>query len=164
MPKKWVINASPIISLCSINKASFLIELCDELLIPMGVAEEIGRGTKDDPARGWLKKFGKPYIKDVGPVEPIIRAWDLGRGETEVIIWALTNPGWTSVLDDRAARNCVQSLNRQVLGTIGIILIAKQEQKIEAVGPLLNQLDQNGFRISRDLINEAIALSGEKGG
>ena len=27
MPKKWVVNASPIISLCSINKASFLIEL-----------------------------------------------------------------------------------------------------------------------------------------
>ena len=60
MPKRWVINASPIISLCSINKASFLIELCDELLIPRGVAEEIGRGTKDDPARGWLKDLESP--------------------------------------------------------------------------------------------------------
>jgi len=103
MPKKWVVNASPIISLCSINKASFLIELCDELLIPKGVAEEIDQGTEDDPARIWLQQFGATYIKDLGPIETVIRAWDLGRGETEVINWALTNPGWTPVLDDRAA-------------------------------------------------------------
>ena len=164
MPKKWVLNASPIISLCNIEKASLLIELCDELLIPKGVAEEINRGTEDDSAKIWLQQFGGSYIKDVGPIEAVIRAWDLGQGETEVINWVFTNSGWTAILDDRAARNCVQSLNRRVLGTIGIILIAKKEQKIEAVSPLLNQLDQIGFRISRDLINEALVLSGEKGG
>ena len=161
MPKMWVVNAFPILSLCSINKASFLIELCDNLLIPKGVAEEIDRGTEDDPARIWLKEYGGTYIKDVGSIEPVIRAWDLGRGETEVINWAFANPGWTAVLDDRAARNCVHSLNRSVLGTIGIIILAKNEQKIEAVNPLLNQLDQIGFRISRDLIDAASVLAGE---
>jgi len=163
MPKKWVVNASPIISLCSINKASFLIELCDELLIPKGVAEEIDRGTEDDPAKIWLQQFGATYIKDAGPIEPFLRAWDLGQGETEVINWARTNPGWTPILDDRAARNCVQSLNRRVLGTIGIIIMAKKEHKIEAVNPLLNQLDQIGFRISRNLIDAAAVIAGEKG-
>ncbi len=163
MPKKWVVNASPIISLIRINKASFLIELCDELLIPKGVAEEIDRGTEDDPAKIWLQQFGGAYVKDVGPIETVIRAWDLGLGETEVINWAFTNPGWTPVLDDRAARNCVHSLDRCVLGTIGIIIMAKKEQKIEAVNPLLNQLDQIGFRISRDLFDAAADLAGEKG-
>lgn len=163
MPKKWVVNASPIISLISINKASFLIELCDELLIPKGVAEEIDRGTEDDPAKIWLQQFGGAYVKDVGPIETVIRAWDLGLGETEVINWAFTNPGWTPVLDDRAARNCVHSLDRRVLGTIGIIIMAKKEQKIEAVNPLLNQLDQIGFGISRDLFDAAADLASEKG-
>ena len=132
MPKMWVVNASPIISLCSINKASILTELCDNLLIPKGVAEEIDRGTEDDPARIWLEEFGGTHIKEVGPIEPVIRAWDLGRGETEVINWAFANPDWTSILDDRAARNCVYSLNRRVLGTIGIIIMAKKEQKAES--------------------------------
>jgi predicted nucleic acid-binding protein len=59
MPKKWVVNASPIISLCSINKASFLTELCDDLLIPKGVAEEIDGGIDKDPARIWLEDFGR---------------------------------------------------------------------------------------------------------
>ena len=40
--------------------------------------------------------------------------------------------------------------------------MAKKEQKIEAVSPLLNQLDQIGFRISQDLIDAAVALAGEK--
>jgi predicted nucleic acid-binding protein len=163
MPKKWVVNASPIISLTSIKKVSFLIELCDELLIPKGVAEEIDRGPKDDPAKIWLQQVGWVYVKDVGSIETVIRAWDLGRGETEVINWAYTNPGWTPVLDDRAARNCVHSLNRRVLGTIGIILMAKKEQKIELVNPLLNQLDKIGFRIGSDLIDAASELAGEKG-
>ena len=163
MPKKWVVNASPIISLCNIDKASLLIELCDELLIPKGVAEEIIRGTEDDPAKIWLQRFGESYIRDVGPIETVLRAWDLGRGETEVINWAFANPDWTAVLDDRAARNCVHSLNRRVLGTIGIIIMAKKEQKVEAVSPLLNQLDQIGFRISRDLTDAAAELAGEKG-
>ena len=164
MPKRWVVNASPIISLCNIDKGSLLIELCDELLIPKGVAAEINRGTEDDPAKIWLQRYGRPYIKDVGPIETVLRAWDLGQGETEVINWALTNSGWTPVLDDRAARNCVRSLNRRVLGTIGIILIAKKVKKIQEVSPLLNQLNQIGFRISPNLIKQAIVLSGEKGG
>jgi predicted nucleic acid-binding protein len=162
MPKRWVVNASPIISLCRVNKVSILTELCDDLLIPKGVAEEIDRGTEDDPARMWLEEFGKPYTKDVGPIEPVIRAWDLGRGETEVINWAFANPGWTAVLDDRAARNCIYSLNRRVIGTIGILIMAKNEHKIEAVNPLLIQLDQIGFRISQDLIDAAADLAGEK--
>ena len=41
--------------------------------------------------------------------------------------------------------------------------MAKKEQKIEAVNPLLNQLDQIGVRISRDLLDAAADLAGEKG-
>jgi len=133
------------------------------LLIPKGVAEEIDRGTEDDPARVWLQQFAGAYVKDVGSIDAVISAWDLGRGETEVINWAFTNPGWTPVLDDRAARNCVHSLNRRVFGTIGILIMAKKQQKIEAINPLLIQLDQIGFRISRDLFDTAADLAGEKG-
>lgn len=46
-------------------------------------------------------------------------------------------------------------------GTIGIIIIAKQRQKIDAVGPMLKQIDQVGFRINSSLINAALDLAGE---
>jgi len=51
-------------------------------------------------------------------IPPVIIAWDLGLGETEVLAWAYQNPGYEAVLDDRAARNCALSLNLPTRGTI----------------------------------------------
>ncbi len=36
-------------------------------------------------------------------------AWDLGAGESAVLTWARRNPGFTAILDDRAARRCAES-------------------------------------------------------
>lgn len=46
MPEKWVVDASPVISLARIGKASLMVELCEELLIPSAVDAEINRGSK----------------------------------------------------------------------------------------------------------------------
>ena len=162
MPEKWVVDASPIISLAKLNKTSLMMELCEELIIPSAVAEEINRGTGNDPAKLWLQKFGNAYVKDIGPIEPIISAWDLGRGETEVINWAKTNTDWLPVLDDRAARNCTRSLGIRTFGTIGIIVLAKKQQRIESIVPLLKKLEKVGFRINRNLYDAAVELAGEK--
>ncbi|MGD9073342.1 MAG: DUF3368 domain-containing protein [Desulfobacterales bacterium] len=161
MPEKWVVDASPVISLARIGKASLLVELCEELLIPSAVDAEINRGSENDPAKLWLQKHRKAFVRDVGSIDPVVTAWDLGRGETEVINWTFTHRGWIAVLDDRAARNCARSLEIRVCGTIGIIIIAKQRQKIDAVGPMLKQIDQVGFRINSSLINAALDLAGE---
>jgi predicted nucleic acid-binding protein len=161
MPEKWVVNASPLISLARLNQTSLLFELCDEMVIPSGVAGEINQGTDDDPAKLWFHKSGMDRVKDVGMISPVIAAWDLGRGESEVINWAYNYPSYETILDDRAARNCALSLNIRVRGTIGVILLAKQRQKIKRVKPLLNQLIQNGFRIDPELIKTAIELAGE---
>jgi predicted nucleic acid-binding protein len=161
VPEKWVVNASPVISLARLDKASLLVELCEELLIPSAVAAEISRGSANDPAKLWLQEHGQTFVRAVGSIDPIVSAWDLGRGETEVINWAFTNPGWIAVVDDRAARNCAESLGVHVCGTIGIIIVAKKRRKIEAVGPTLRQLDQVGFRISSSLIDVVLDLAGE---
>ncbi len=88
MFRRWVVNASPIISLSKIGRTSLLLNLCDELIIPSGVDHEIKQGADDDPAKCWLKESGVKHVKDVGPIAPAIAAWDLGLGETEVINWA----------------------------------------------------------------------------
>jgi predicted nucleic acid-binding protein len=123
MPEKWVANASPIISLAKLNQAYLLNELCEQLLIPAGVAREIKQGPDDDPAKLWLQKKGKKCVKDTGPINSVIASWDLGQGESDVISWAFTNSGWTAIIDDRAARNCAHSLNINHRGTIGILLL-----------------------------------------
>lgn len=85
----------------------------------------------------------------------------MGRGETDVISWAYLNPGYEAILDDRLARNCAASLGIPVRGTVGVILLAKQEGLLSEVKPLLSRLMESGFRIGPELLQEAYELAEE---
>jgi len=159
--KKWVVNASPLIILAKVDQILLLKDLCEEMTIPSGVKEEIDEGTENDPARIWLKSDGKKWVRDSGPINPVISAWDLGQGETEVLNWAYEHPGYEAILDDKAAKNCASSVHIKVHGTIGIILLAKQEGIIEKVSPILNRLPKVGFRIKPAILAAAKKLAHE---
>lgn len=161
MLRKWALNASPIIALGKIDRLNLINELCQEIVIPRGVAEEIAQGPPDDLAIEWLRQPGKDWVKDVGDINQLIAAWDLGKGESEVLNWAYLHPEFEAVLDDRAARNCAAAMNIKVKGTIGIILLAKKEKKIALVSPVLIQLEEAGLRIDPSLCLTAKKLAGE---
>jgi predicted nucleic acid-binding protein len=158
---RWVVNASPIISLAKISQVHILPKLCADLLIPQAVAQEIEDGPEDDPAKQWLRTFGKQWVKDIGMVSPIIAAWDLGAGETEVLSWAYQHHQYQVVVDDLAARKCAQILGISLCGTIGVIVIAKKKGKIPGVKPLLTQLSETAFRVDDRLFQVALSLAGE---
>jgi predicted nucleic acid-binding protein len=84
-------------------------------------------------------------------------AWDLGAGESAVLTYALHNPDWKAVLDDGAARRCAHTLSIPLLGTLGIILRARQSNFIPAAAPVLKALINQGFRLDDDLIRAVLA-------
>ena len=127
MTRRWVVNASPLIVLASIAQVSLLERLCPDMVIPAAVAIEVGAGLPQDAARRWLESVGARYIHPVASLDPVIAAWDLGAGETEVLTWARYQPGSEAILDDRAARNCALTLQIPVRGTLGVVLLAKRE-------------------------------------
>ena len=161
MPKKWVVNASPLIVLGRINHLFLLQQVAEELVVPAGVAKEIAQGPEDDPARQWLLSHGHELVREVQVIPPVIIAWNLGLGETEVLAWAYENPGYEVILDDRAARNCALSLNLPVRGTISILLLAKMSGHLKELTPILLQLEQAGFRIDSTIISKAKNLAKE---
>jgi predicted nucleic acid-binding protein len=148
--------------LAKIGQLILLEQGCDEMVIPEGVADEIDRSPEEnDPARVWIRSLGVKYIRNVGQVPPVIAGWDLGLGEGEVLAWASGHTGYEAILDDRAARNCALSLGINVRGTIGVIVLAKREQRIFSAAAILDRLQQTGFRIDPLLIYEAKRLAGE---
>lgn len=44
MTRKWVINASPLIVLAKISQIGLLSQICDQIVIPTGVVQEINDG------------------------------------------------------------------------------------------------------------------------
>lgn len=82
-------------------------------------------------------------------------------GEAEVISWALRHPGFSAILDDRAARALASRHQIPVFGSLKVILIAKERGLIKQARPALEKLRGAGAYVSEDLINRAINLAGE---
>lgn len=154
MTERWVLNASPIIVLCRIGTES-LLTLADEVVVPQAVVDEIRVGQEDDPARIYLDRGSLPIAPNL-PISSQLSAQDLGRGETAVLAYAMTNPGWTAILDDRAARRYAAQLSIAVKGTLGIILLARKRQMIPSAGAVLRELCAVGFRLDDQIVAAAL--------
>jgi predicted nucleic acid-binding protein len=84
-------------------------------------------------------------------------AWDLGEGETAVLSWAIHRQKWTAILDDGQARKCAKSFSVPTKGTLGVVLLAKQQGHIPSAAKAIQALLGADFRLDDDLIREALA-------
>jgi len=159
--RKWVLNASPLILLGSIGRMDLLETLCTEIAVPAAVVAEVCTGPYQDASQDWLASRAQAYVRHLEQVDPVVKAWDLGAGESEVLTWARRNPVYEAILDDRAARNCAVTLGIQVRGTLGVILLAKREGAIDRVQPVFQKLQDAGMRIAADVLDKAFRLAGE---
>lgn len=151
--EKIVINASPFILLAKSDFLELLPQLFTEIRMPESVSIEIING--DDAAteklydcqENWIIRCSANHIEEV-------KVWNLGDGETEVLSWALNNKNqYRAVIDDRAARNCAATLGIPILGTGGILVLAKKRDLIASVGEALTKLQDAGLYISDEIID-----------
>ena len=73
----------------------------------------------------------------------------------------LTLSKYQIILDDRQARAVAKSMGLFFIGTVGILVRAKQKGVVSAIKPLLEALESNGFYLSEGLRVEALHLVGE---
>lgn len=88
---------------------------------------------------------------------------DLGPGETEVLALALESPGAVAILDDALARQVAETLGIRLTGTLGVLLDAKRAGLVNAVEPLLDQLQALRFRLAAPTRAAVLELAGEGG-
>lgn len=78
-----------------------------------------------------------------------------------MISWALQNREFAAILDDRRARSLAAQNGIRVLGSLRVIVIAKERGFIAEATPALEKLRGAGAWVSDELIDRAIALAGE---
>lgn len=149
--ERVVINASPLITLFRADLHPLLPQLFPDLIVPDAVWSEVVNITHDDPAtRGlpevtWANKLATP-------VSPDVMEWGLGAGETAVLSYAQHNRAYTAIVDDREARRCASVLNIQLIGTAGVIVLARRRGLIDSTEFALRQLQGAGLWMSEQLI------------
>jgi predicted nucleic acid-binding protein len=159
--ERWVVNASPVILLAKAEIIHLLHKLCDELVIPAGVVDEVQQWHGSDAGIAWLRGAGSRFIRPVPNLHDALTKWRGGAGEGEVISWALQNAGFVAILDDRRARAFAQKNGVPVIGSLRVIVRAKERGLIEKAKPALEKLRGEGAWVSEELIQRAVELAGE---
>ncbi|MFM7448099.1 MAG: DUF3368 domain-containing protein [Leptolyngbyaceae cyanobacterium] len=143
-----ITDTSPIQYLHQINQLNLLPTLYAQIRMPQAVADELAQGRTQgislpDPiSLSWITLCPVPSTFLI-PDLP-----NLGAGEREALSLATTIPDSLVILDDALARSYAQQLNIAITGTLGVLLKSKQSGYVEALTPLLDQLNALNFRLS----------------
>ena len=108
-----------------------------------------------DPAQLVLAT-GKFPITEISAL-PVNLAWDLGKGETAVLSFALTNPGWTAIMDDRAARKCAKSFSLPFKGTLAVVIQARKLGLVDSAVDVMRSLQVAGLRLDDEVIRAVLS-------
>lgn len=92
-------------------------------------------------------------------VEVLLDELDLGEAETIVLAREL-NATWV-LMDEKKGRRKLDQLGIQKLGTVGILLKAKQVGILPSIRTDLERLHSQGFSIGPAVINAILAEAGE---
>lgn len=148
-----VADAGPLIALDKIGLLSALYDLFDELIIPPAVAGEIAPTVQAPP---WIAQ--RPLAQ---PIDARVLAAALGPGETEAMALAMELAMRPVLIDELAGRRVANALSVPIIGTPGLLLVAKQEGIVGALAPMVRRLLATGFFASPSLVNAILLRAGE---
>lgn len=161
MTENAVVNASPLILLSKIGRASLLTKLFDEVVVPNAVWKEIVVGGENEPAAALPSSLRNLTRVNVEAASPEVARCNLGDGETEVLTFALIEPTYRAVVDDKAARTCAKDLGIRILGTGGLLILAKRKRFIPSVETELRKLVECGLWLSPEVMRLLLSKAGE---
>lgn len=161
---KAVSNSSVLIALSAIQQLDLLQQrFPDGILIPPAVWHEVVTTGGGRP--GAQVVATAPFIQVCpitnGALAQVLQA-ELDYGEAEAIALFLENPTDALLLDEKSARRVAARIGLPMLGTVGILIWAKQHGVIASLKEQLDRLiHQGGFRLSQQLYGRALRLVGE---
>jgi predicted nucleic acid-binding protein len=157
----WVCNSSPLISLARIDRLDLVESLGPRVVVPATVMREIEAGSARDSAIRTIRNSARLSVVPDVDIPAAVTTWRLDPGESQVLAAALLQPGAGVVIDDRAARKGAALLSIPLIGTLGIIALARRRGIIEAAAPIYRSLRGAGLFLSPALIKAVLQELGE---
>jgi len=160
-----IADAGPLIALAKIKKLDVLQGLYGTIIVPEKVYSEFEIDSNRAGSQHLEKAVLKGWIKIVKIKHPPISiiSDSIDEGEAEAITLAIENKTKYPqlLIDDRKGRLVAKHHDIKIIGTAGILLMAKKEELLLQVKPVLTQLLKVGYRISAPLCKKILLLAGE---
>lgn len=152
-----VSDAGPLIHLSWINQLDLLSRLFDEILVPAVVRDEVLAAPAGTLGLDHLQHaFAEGRFQVRAPTTPTQFSQSieeaLDPGETEALLLALEIEADFFITDDAPARLEAARRGLAVIGTVGVLMEARDREFLPAALPLVLELRQMGQWMSDRLV------------
>lgn len=163
MPSHRIVDASPLILLAKVGRLDLPRAGVDVVVVPDVIWGEVHAKGSDDPASLAISRTTWLDLRS-GSVPPDLSMCSrLDAGEAGVIALAweeLEDSDVEVVIDDLDGRSCARRLGIPCLGTLGVVLFARQLDIIPAARPVVVDLRQAGPYLDERLAEEVSRRAG----
>lgn len=154
-----VADTSALLALASCDALPLLDALFGEVRVPPAVFRECTVPGKPQADR--LRDYLRIRVMTVDLAPWVIAASGLGRGELEAMALYKQLRADRLLLDDRRARRVASFNAIEIIGSVGVLVLAKANGLIPAVRPRLDAIQAAGIFIGKALVEEALRLAEE---
>ena len=154
-----VADCSALIALAACSALHLLDRLFGTVVVPEAVYREAVIGDK--PQARQLQRHLQGRVRTIDPSYPVLLDGVSDRGETEAMILYRQLAADRLLIDDRRGRRVARINNIEVIGSLGVLLAAKQAGCINAVKPYVLQMTAADIYVTSDLIATVLELAAE---
>ncbi len=166
-PQAVVADTSPLVALSAAGRLNLLPAIWPAVVVPPAVHSELTiQPGKWVAAQNIRQSLGRePWLALLPAVDmralPLPAPAKLGRGEIEVIALA-KSMSLQAMIDDYEARLFAQKCGVTVVGTLGILALARQRGLLDKVEPTILAMQAAGIYYGSALVENFLKQLGER--
>lgn len=160
--RELALDAGPLIALARIDLLDLPARLFEAAVTTSTVVGECTQSPEYSETARILAALTSGVIRQVEARAPAPDAFrNLDPGEASVLQLARQHR-CAVLLDDLAARNQAKRAGTPVLGTCGLLVLARRQGMVGPLAPILDDLSRSGYYLGKALIEQTLERAGEQ--
>ena len=158
--KLVIADAGPLIAFARLHQINLLPQIFGRVLVTDIVFAECA-ARSDFPESVFIQEaVTRNQLELCAAPDFSAFAQKIDAGEASAIAVAIEF-GCGVLMDDRAGRRMAANAGVPVIGTVGVLILAKRKGLVPLVMPLLNSLAASGYFLGEEIIAAALTATGE---
>lgn len=154
-----VADSSALIALSICDQLSLLDQLFGQVIVPQAVYDEATQPNKKQAIQ--LKAYLSGKVRQVDMRQYVFLDGFADAGETEAMVLYKQIHADKLLIDDQRGRNVAKINHIETIGSLGVLLVAKQRGLIDQIAPFLHRLTLSDIFLSEQLIATVLELANE---
>lgn len=155
-----VADSSALVALAVCDGLHWLDALYQEVRVPSAVFEECVVAGKPEAEK--LRSYLSDKTVDIDLSDLVITANGLGAGELQAMALYKHLNAHHLLIDDQRAKKVASLNDIKAIGSLGLLLRAKEKGLITEIKPYATAIQQANLYLSNAVMNEVLRLAGEK--